>query len=217
MSSFAPHFPYFPSRIPPCLRTLTNPSLGPNLSPILARAASPKPFETQSSWASSGSTPSTSPSEPTVSVGGASRRTDGVRASCTCLLGAVPDPLLPRSSTDLFDLVVIAGSFATTIPVLFGHQSSVLTQLQRLFLCSIALKLIQKCALVLACRVLVFDLLKLRSTLPRQTQLPQPAVQDSCRLSPRHRQYLRSVARTLPRLVDHGRRGLWAHEVGTER
>jgi len=47
-------------------------------------------------------------------------------------------------SADWFDLIVIAGSLATTIPVLFGLETSALVQLQRLFLCSIALKLIQK-------------------------------------------------------------------------
>ncbi|KAL7418234.1 Ion transport protein-domain-containing protein [Mrakia frigida] len=43
-----------------------------------------------------------------------------------------------------FDLIVITGSLATTVPVLFGLETSALVQLQRLFLCSIALKLIQK-------------------------------------------------------------------------
>ena len=41
-------------------------------------------------------------------------------------------------------MIVIAGSFATTIPVILGTERPVLVQLQRLFLCSIALKLIQK-------------------------------------------------------------------------
>lgn len=50
---------------------------------------------------------------------------------------------------NLFDLVVIAGSFATTIPALRavsgGHRGNqVNVQLQKLFLVAIALKLVQR-------------------------------------------------------------------------
>lgn len=50
---------------------------------------------------------------------------------------------------NIFDLVVITGSFATTIPTLYttlagGQPSQVNTQLQKLFLVSIAFKLVQR-------------------------------------------------------------------------
>jgi hypothetical protein len=50
---------------------------------------------------------------------------------------------------NIFDLVVITGSFATTIPALYmtlsgGQPSQVNTQLQKLFLVSIAFKLVQR-------------------------------------------------------------------------
>jgi len=50
---------------------------------------------------------------------------------------------------NIFDLVVITGSFATTIPALYATSrglpgSDVNTQLQKLFLVSISLKLVQR-------------------------------------------------------------------------
>lgn len=45
---------------------------------------------------------------------------------------------------NIFDVFVVAGSFATTVPPVLGKQDFVEEQLQKLFLVSIAFKLVQK-------------------------------------------------------------------------
>jgi hypothetical protein len=45
---------------------------------------------------------------------------------------------------NLFDIVVAGGSFVTTLMVRFGSSGFALDQLQKLFLVSIAFKLVQK-------------------------------------------------------------------------
>ena len=45
---------------------------------------------------------------------------------------------------NLFDIVVAGGSFVTTLMVRFGSEGFLLEQLQKLFLVSIAFKLVQK-------------------------------------------------------------------------
>ncbi|CAE6501684.1 unnamed protein product [Rhizoctonia solani] len=45
---------------------------------------------------------------------------------------------------NLFDIVVVIGNFATGIPIVFGSQGFLIEQLQKLFLVSIAFKLVQK-------------------------------------------------------------------------
>ena len=45
---------------------------------------------------------------------------------------------------NLFDLVVATGSFITTFAVRFGNSGLAIAQLQRLFLVSIAFKLVQR-------------------------------------------------------------------------
>ncbi|KAG8763613.1 calcium channel protein [Ceratobasidium sp. 423] len=45
---------------------------------------------------------------------------------------------------NLFDIVVVIGNFATGIPIVFGSQGLLIEQLQKLFLVSIAFKLVQK-------------------------------------------------------------------------
>jgi hypothetical protein len=45
---------------------------------------------------------------------------------------------------NLFDIVVVIGNFATGLPIVFGSQGFVIEQLQKLFLVSIAFKLVQK-------------------------------------------------------------------------
>ncbi|KAG8896276.1 calcium channel protein, partial [Tulasnella sp. 403] len=45
---------------------------------------------------------------------------------------------------NLFDVVVVSGSFATTVPIVFGSQGFTVEQLQKLFLVCIAFKLVQK-------------------------------------------------------------------------
>lgn len=45
---------------------------------------------------------------------------------------------------NLFDIVVVIGNFATGLPILFGSQGFLIEQLQKLFLVSIAFKLVQK-------------------------------------------------------------------------
>ncbi|KDQ07800.1 hypothetical protein BOTBODRAFT_591897 [Botryobasidium botryosum FD-172 SS1] len=45
---------------------------------------------------------------------------------------------------NLFDVFVVMGSFATTLPVVFGSDGYVMQQLQKLFLVCIAFKLVQK-------------------------------------------------------------------------
>jgi hypothetical protein len=45
---------------------------------------------------------------------------------------------------NLFDVVVAGGSFITTLVVRFGYTGFVVEQLQKLFLVSIAFKLIQR-------------------------------------------------------------------------
>ncbi|EJT98090.1 hypothetical protein DACRYDRAFT_118858 [Dacryopinax primogenitus] len=45
---------------------------------------------------------------------------------------------------NLFDIFVVAGSFSTTVPALLGSSDNVVLQLQKLFLVSIAFKLVQK-------------------------------------------------------------------------
>jgi hypothetical protein len=45
---------------------------------------------------------------------------------------------------NLFDIVVSSGSFITTLIVRFGHSGFGIQQLQKLFLVSIAFKLVQR-------------------------------------------------------------------------
>lgn len=45
---------------------------------------------------------------------------------------------------NLFDVAVITGSFATTVPIVVGSSGFVIEQLQKLFLVCIAFKLVQK-------------------------------------------------------------------------
>lgn len=45
---------------------------------------------------------------------------------------------------NLFDVFVVAGSFATTVPIVLGSQNFAVEQLQKLFLVCIAFKLVQK-------------------------------------------------------------------------
>jgi voltage-dependent calcium channel len=45
---------------------------------------------------------------------------------------------------NLFDVFVVTGIFATTIPTILGYQNFALQQLQKLFLVSMAFKLVQK-------------------------------------------------------------------------
>lgn len=45
---------------------------------------------------------------------------------------------------NIFDVFVVSGSFGTTVPIVFGSQGFVIEQLQKLFLVSIAFKLVQK-------------------------------------------------------------------------
>lgn len=45
---------------------------------------------------------------------------------------------------NIFDVLVVTGSIATTIPILTGSTGFVIQQLQKLFLVSIALKLVQR-------------------------------------------------------------------------
>lgn len=49
-----------------------------------------------------------------------------------------------QNGWNLYDLFVVAGTFATTIPILLGTQNQAAVQLQKLFLVSIAFKLVQK-------------------------------------------------------------------------
>ena len=48
------------------------------------------------------------------------------------------------NSWNLFDLVVVSGSFITTLIVRFGNSGFATQQLQKLFLVSIAFKLVQR-------------------------------------------------------------------------
>jgi voltage-dependent calcium channel len=45
---------------------------------------------------------------------------------------------------NLFDIFVVAGSFSTTVPIVLGSRGFAIQQLQKLFLVSIAFKLVQK-------------------------------------------------------------------------
>lgn len=45
---------------------------------------------------------------------------------------------------NMFDIIVVAGSFATTVPIVLGSRGFAIQQLQKLFLVSIAFKLVQK-------------------------------------------------------------------------
>lgn len=45
---------------------------------------------------------------------------------------------------NLFDVFVVAGSFATTVPIVLGSRNFAVEQLQKLFLVCIAFKLVQK-------------------------------------------------------------------------
>jgi Ion transport protein len=45
---------------------------------------------------------------------------------------------------NLFDVLVVTGIFATTVPTIMGYQNFILQQLQKLFLVSMAFKLVQK-------------------------------------------------------------------------
>ena len=45
---------------------------------------------------------------------------------------------------NIFDVIVVTGSIATTIPILSGSTGFVIQQLQKLFLVSIAFKLVQR-------------------------------------------------------------------------
>lgn len=45
---------------------------------------------------------------------------------------------------NIFDVLVVTGSVATTIPILAGSSGFVIQQLQKLFLVSIAFKLVQR-------------------------------------------------------------------------
>ena len=49
-----------------------------------------------------------------------------------------------QNGWNLYDVFVVAGTFWTTIPLLAGSESQVAVQLQKLFLVSIAFKLVQK-------------------------------------------------------------------------
>lgn len=49
-----------------------------------------------------------------------------------------------QNGWNLYDIFVVAGTFATTIPILLGTSSQTAIQLQKLFLVSIAFKLVQK-------------------------------------------------------------------------
>ena len=49
-----------------------------------------------------------------------------------------------QNGWNLYDVFVVAGTFWTTIPLLVGSESQVAVQLQKLFLVSIAFKLVQK-------------------------------------------------------------------------
>lgn len=49
-----------------------------------------------------------------------------------------------KSGWNLFDVFVVLGTFSTTTAIILGSQSFVVEQLQKLFLVSIAFKLIQK-------------------------------------------------------------------------
>lgn len=48
------------------------------------------------------------------------------------------------SGWNLYDVIVVFGTLATSIPLLLDTPSQVLIQLQKLFLVSIAFKLVQK-------------------------------------------------------------------------
>jgi len=45
---------------------------------------------------------------------------------------------------NIYDVVVVSGTLATTIPLLLGTQNQVALQLQKLFLVSIVFKLVQR-------------------------------------------------------------------------
>lgn len=49
-----------------------------------------------------------------------------------------------QNGWNLYDIFVVTGTFATTIPLLLHSSSDVAVQLQKLFLVSIAFKLVQK-------------------------------------------------------------------------
>lgn len=49
-----------------------------------------------------------------------------------------------RVGWNLYDLFVVTGTLATTIPILVGNSGQVITQLQKLFLVAIVLKLAQR-------------------------------------------------------------------------
>lgn len=49
-----------------------------------------------------------------------------------------------QNGWNLYDIFVVTGTFATTIPIILGTSSQTAIQLQKLFLVSIAFKLVQK-------------------------------------------------------------------------
>lgn len=49
-----------------------------------------------------------------------------------------------QNGWNLYDVFVVVGTFATTLPILLGTQNQAAVQLQKLFLVSIAFKLVQK-------------------------------------------------------------------------